>query len=361
MQKQKTWRDFSAPVTPFMPLGRRSEVCNAESKCGGVQERLLQNAEFFASGREALMRALSVCKAFERTLWLPSYFCPWVVKAVKKYAWGVAFYGDSPLDSTPNLDSLRPGDSDIVVAVDYFGIRDLRFWARWKKSNPDTALIADISHSPFSAALSDDTFDFVFASLRKTMPITDGGYLYGAKYRPAKIYTRPGEGSEPASACAFAAALAQLDYSRAQDYYYNAEMRLNAKQNISRISFYSLESIKMIDVSALYDSRREVFCAFESEFGDHRGVILLKNEEKLSFDKYSLFCPTLAFENVALRDRAYAALAKNGVLPSIYWGAKFMQDEGAKQISGRMLTIPLDFRHNREDARNVARILNGIF
>ena len=67
MQKQKTWRDFSAPVTPFMPLGRRSEVCNAEFKCGGVQERLLQNAEFFASGREALMRALSVCKAFERT------------------------------------------------------------------------------------------------------------------------------------------------------------------------------------------------------------------------------------------------------------------------------------------------------
>ena len=123
------------------------------------------------------MRALAVCKAFERTLWLPSYFCPWVVKAVKKYAWGVAFYGDSPLDSTPNLDSLRPGDSDIVVAVDYFGIRDLRFWARWKKSNPNTALIADISHSPFSAALSDDAFDVVFASLRKTMPITDGGYL----------------------------------------------------------------------------------------------------------------------------------------------------------------------------------------
>ncbi len=346
--------EFSAPVTPFMPVPDRRFF----SARGQVAD-FLASAEFFASGRDALARALSLVNAFERTVWVPAYFCPWVVKSVKAQAWQLAVYDDFPTFDTPDFATLAPTDGDIVVAVDFFGTRDISAWVRWKAEHKSSVLIGDFSHAPFSEGAKNPAFDFSFASLRKTLPVPDGGYLLG-KNTPSKIYTKGGEGCDFAATYALAANLANLDYKSAQDFYYNAEMRLNAKKNISRISFGALNTIKMLDIEKMWRVRRENSGVLEALLNKTSRAALLKNEEKSSKDIFSTFCPTFALESETLRDKLYAELGRNGILASIYWGAKFMGNDAAKKVSNKMLTISLDFRHSTEDAENLANIINSV-
>jgi len=346
--------EFSAPITPFMPVPDRRFF----SECGQAGD-FLASAEFFASGRDALARALNLANAFERTVWLPAYFCPWVVKTARAQAWQIAVYGDFPTLGAPDFTTLAPADGDIVVAVDFFGTRDISAWAHWKSKHTNAILIGDFSHAPFSEDVKNPAFDLAFASLRKTLPIPDGGYLLG-KNAPSKIYTKGGEGCDFAATYALAANLANLDYKSAENFYYNAEMRLNAKKNISRISFAALNTIKMLDIDKMWNARREIFGEFEAQLGQSAQAALLKNAPKLQKDKFSTFCPTFILENETLRDKLYAELGRNGVLASIYWGAKFMENDAAKKVSNKMLTISLDFRHSIEDARKLASIVNSV-
>lgn len=75
---------------------------------------------------------------------------------------------------------------------------------------------------------------------------------------------------------------------------------------------------------------------------------------------FSYFCPTFCFENVKIRDNFYAKLSEYGILPSIYWGAKFLKSAAAKEESSKFMTISLDFRHTVSDALKLAEILTKI-
>ena len=116
----------------------------------------------------------------------------------------------------------------------------------------------------------------------------------------------------------------------------------------------------MLNIDRMWNARREIFGAFEAQLGKSAQAALLKNAPKLQKDKFSAFCPTFILENETLRDKLYAELGRNGVLASIYWGAKFMENDAAKKVSNKMLTISLDFRHSIEDARKLASIVNSV-
>ncbi len=356
---------FSAPIVPFMPFSDKAFLLDSED--GLSFDEVCPNAELFSSGRDALLRAIKLALSNRddssskvRKIFLPKYFCPWVIKSVlTQYCVQVEFFDDFPTHDTPDFSTLNVTDGDIVIAVNYFGVRDFSIWEDWKKSNNKVILIADFSHTPFSNRDKITSADFIFASLRKTLPLCDGGYLLG-KFTPNKMYLKSGEGCDFSSTYAYSAALAQIDYQSAQDFYYNAEMRLNAKCNISRMSFYSYNALKHLDLLKLWKKRNSVFYALKSNLLPNERFYLLENPI-LSSDIFSIFCPTFVFENVSLRDKAYAELAKTGVLPSIYWGSKFLKDKLAKRESSKLMTVSLDFRHTKSDAEKIAQILNNVF
>ena len=353
--------DFSATITPFMPLVKPHFV-SKKQQSQEVIDGVLSSAELFSSGRDALLRALKLAMGQNksRRIFLPNYFCPWVIKAVESlYCAQLCFYDDVPTEKEPDFSSLLASGGDIVVAVNFFASRDFSVWEKWKSKNKDVILIADFSHCPFAEQIFLDCFDYVFASLRKTLPLSDGGYLFGRNFSANAMYKRSGQGCDFASVYAFSAALAEIDYQSARDYYYNAEMRLNAKNSISRISFYSYNTLKKIDLSLLWDLRSDTFDSFNNALSGNLGFSMLQAPQKRN-DKFALFCPTLVFDNVSLRDRAYAALSDAGILPSIYWGAKFLKCKKAKAVSSKMMTISLDFRHTEKDAQKVAEILNNL-
>ncbi len=360
--------DFSAPITPFMPLADKRFLLSAnadDNKRVGFAD-ICKNAELFSSGRDALLRAIKLAldsgsdnSDRSRKIFLPRYFCPWVIKTVQaQFCVRVHFFDDLPTWESPDFSTLNASAGDIVVAVNYFGVRNFSVWADWHKANPDVILIADFSHAPFSKQIENCTANYVFASLRKTLPLSDGGFLFG-NFTPNKMYTKCGEGCEFSSAYAFSSALAQIDYQTARDFYYNAEMRLNAKRNISRISFYSYNALMKLNLLTLWETRRYVVESFVQALANTFNFYVLENAN-ISFDNFGYFCPTLCFDSVSMRDNAYAALAKAGVLPSIYWGAKFLDSKLAKTQSSQIMTIPLDFRHTKNDAIKVASILEKL-
>ncbi len=356
--------EFSARITPFMPFAdARFLGESAFARCGyaGCAD-FLARAEFFSSGRDALLRAAKLSNLQNKTLWLPRYFCPWVVKSAESFAAKegarVGFYAAYPTTGAEfeTLSGALSGDA--VVAVDFFGT-GFDGWAEWKRAHADVLLFADASHAPFAKQAREIGADFVFASLRKTLPVPDGGFLYSPEQGPNKIYGGFGEIAEFASVYSLAAAMAGVDYEKAEGFYYNAEMRLNAKRGISRMSFYTHNILKMLEFPALWRARKDIACAFEeAACGAKNFALIQSGVEKL--DALSVFCPTLVFGDVRARDRAYAALGAHGVLASIYWGAKFLKDARAKSESAGLMTIPLDFRHTRVDAEKIAEILLNV-
>lgn len=355
--------EFSARITPFMPLADArflGESASVRRGCAYAEcAEFLARAEFFSSGRDALLRAIKLSRLQGKTLWLPHYFCPWVVKSAETFAANegarVRFYAAYPTTGAEFETLTEAATGDAVVAVDFFGT-GFGGWGEWKRANADVLLLADASHAPFAAWAREIGADFVFASLRKTLPVPDGGFLFSPERNPNKMYRDFGEIAEFAAVYSLAAAMAQVDYERAEDFYYNAEMRLNAKRGISRMSFYTHNILKMFDLQSLWQARKSAVCAFEKAVGGAENFGLLQSGvEKL--DALSVFCPTLVFGDVRARDRAYAALGRAGVLASIYWGAKFLKDTRAKSESAGLMTIPLDFRHTCADAEKIADIL----
>ena len=347
---------FSEQITPFMQLPREkylTEVAQFDEFFGSV--------ELFSSGRDALLRALKQASTAKSKIFIPDYFCPWIIKSIREsFGERLLLYADYPNNPTVDFNSLNPQPTDIVVAVNFFGTRDMQIWADWKISNSQVVLIGDFSHCPFSMQANCDIFDYVFASLRKTLPLCDGGYLRSKHHNPNKMFCNAGEISEFATNYALSSMLANVDYQSAENFYYNAEMRLNAKRNVSRISFYSKQMLAKLDFDTMWDARKKVFTTFENLLDKNRGFQILKNSKTFNSDNFSIFCPTLYFDDVSLRDIAYARLGEVGVLPSIYWSAKFLESEKAKAVASRMMTISVDFRHNESDAMKLADILNNI-
>ena len=349
--------NFSAPITPFMQLPQRQFLSGNEL----LFAEFFNGVEFFSSGRDALLRALKLSVCEKSKIFIPNYFCPWIIKSVRAlYPQKIVLYSDIPSQNAPDFSSLTANANDVVIAVNFFGTRNMQVWADWKRANSGVILFGDFSHCPFANQVRDDIFDYSFASLRKTLPLCDGGYLWSKNSKPNQMFANHGEVSEFASNYALAAMLADVDYRKAEDFYYNAEMRLNAKRNISRISFYSKQALQSLDFHLLWEARKRVFVAFENALIKNNAYRLLKNEAIFNSDKFSIFCPTLYFDNVALRDFAYARLGEVGGLASVYWSAKFLETAEAKAEASKMMTISVDFRHSEADAIKLAEILNKI-
>jgi hypothetical protein len=118
---------------------------------------------------EYILRAKNIKKVF-----LPYYICDVLMKTLLKTGVKCDFYNiDENLE--PIFDYSVLSDSDFLLYINYFGIKDLFIEKLTKKTN---YLIIDNSQSFFSKPVSGvDTF----YSPRKFFGIPDGGYLYTDK------------------------------------------------------------------------------------------------------------------------------------------------------------------------------------
>ena len=76
--------------------------------------------------------------------------------------------------------------NDVVLAVNYFGVRAGEPWQQWREKHA-CVLLEDHSHDPVSGWAQSSRADYAFSSLRKTMPVPDGAILWSPLGHPLPI------------------------------------------------------------------------------------------------------------------------------------------------------------------------------
>lgn len=324
--------------------------------------RFVEGCELLSCGRDALFRILGIEKfSPNNSLWIPEYFCPDVVRALRRLA-NVKFYKDFPSEKNPRFETLLPRLGDIVLMVNFFGLRRGEEWSRWRDKNPEIKTVEDHSHAPFSRWAERSGADYSFASLRKSLPLADGAYLKIKNSRPSKMFLSGGDPSPFAADMISAANIESFSgYSKAEDIYYAGEAKLNAKRTVSRMSKCSFASLADLDIGALSKRTSDNLAEFCRTLGDSDMFCELNLQFGNLDEPSSAFAPTLKFRDMRTRDKYYNALVSAGVMPSIYWGGLgHGVSAEAHAECDTMFTIPLDFRHTKNDARKLAKLILSV-
>ena len=79
-------------------------------------------ASWYLLGRHALVALLQLLPPGPRRLWVPSYFCFDVADYWRSFI-EVATYSDDPRRAEPEWSTLQPEATDVVIPVNYFGVR----------------------------------------------------------------------------------------------------------------------------------------------------------------------------------------------------------------------------------------------
>jgi hypothetical protein len=322
----------------------------------GPYHRWPEGAVWYALGRhaaEALLRQLRPPR-----LWLPDYFCHEVAARWREAA-GVELYEDDPRWPEPQWESLRPEPRDLVIAVNYFGVRLGAPWREWRAETA-CVLVEDHAHDPASDWATTSTADYAFSSLRKTLPVPDGAILWSPLGLP--LPDQPAGGAD-GSELKLAAMLLKGEYlGRGDD---------GLKERFRHLQLDGEERLAGSAISGAAPATRESFV---------RGVPLpwrarrSENTARLlsSLHGWDVAEPlftewpadaaplgaVLVFESAEERDGVRESLRGVGVYCPVHWAdAAESRSERVRELVARILTIPTDWRYSAAEMARVASLL----
>jgi hypothetical protein len=311
----------------------------------------------WGSGRDAIRALLAWGRetlGLDRVL-LPSFFCPEVVPALAREL-PVAIYPDAPGEPLPAR--VDAGPRDVLLVVNTFGMRSRT------RVETRAVVLEDHSHDPLSPWAFASEADYAIASLRKTLPLPDGGVLWSPRGRDL-----PPEGRWTAAhartAASRLAAMAwkrqylegvPLDKGTFRARGLAAETEIGSG-DISGITPLSRERLASLPGRAWREQRARNLVAFRSALGDVPGVSFLE----------APFAATLLFDSPARREQVRSALIAARVYPAVLWpldeSAHPDVPRGHRELSQRLLSIHCDFRYGGQDMERVAeavrRALSG--
>ncbi|MFI6759946.1 hypothetical protein ACIBF5_12495 [Micromonospora sp. NPDC050417] len=305
--------------------------------------------ELFGSGRQAL-RALVEFGRREygwTALHLPTYYCDEVTDAVTDVL-PVRRYPAGPDGGVPPV--VAP--TDAVVLVSYFGAPPV------VPAPAGATLIVDVTHDPRAPWLPSLRADYVFASLRKTLPLPDGGALWSDSGRPLPSAGPPTARHLAvvdrvlAAMCLKAAYLAgaPLDKQRYLARYAAGEDLLRTA-DVSGISEFSRQALHALPVDRLRLRRIENAALLAAGLAGLPG---------LTARAWPLGV-VLEFGSHRSREAVRHGLIERSVYPAVLWRL-VEPDENDDQVrySRRMLFLHTDHRFRGSDMARVAELVRAL-
>jgi hypothetical protein len=313
-------------------------------------------AVWYALGRHAVEELVGMLRP--RTLWLPDYFCHEVAVGWERLT-DVRTYEDDPRWEEPRWETLDAGARDLVVGVNHFGARTGTGWEE-RRADDGFVLVEDHSHDPFSPWAVGSSADFAFCSVRKTLPVPDGGILWsphGLDLPPQPRGTA--EGSELKLA-------AMLLKGR----YLSDGGGADLKERFRRLQLQGEEQLARAPVTTASPAAREAVIGgaplpWRSRRDDNAVHLLgalsgLQVAEPL-FDEWPAGAAplgvVLVFQSEGLRDQVREHLREADVFCPIHWRIENPASERVRDLSTRVVTIPTDWRYSAEDMERVASLL----
>lgn len=315
---------------------------------------VFRGAALLADGRQCVVALIR--QYGWRRLWMPDYFCYEVIDTIKEQTKiEVLFYGDNPLKEG-DVEHLTYKEGDVLLRMNYFGIRDLR-----SNKNIPIPVIEDHSHDPFGHwALYSDA-DWCISSIRKSLPLSEGGMMWTPKgYELPKI-PQSTEENEKIAAIRWEAMEMKSDYlagkdvnkeefrkiyTETEEWFDTAEPTLIDERTNQFIS-------KQFDLNLWLGSKRKNWALLSSLVNKEHCEVLTAEHESCT-----MFSLVFLLESKERRDALRKNLIDKCVYPAILWKVPESASEESKRFSERMLSIHCDGRYNEEDIKQLADILN---
>lgn len=329
------------------------------------------DGRLMGSGRDGL-RALLLHGRNQRgwrRLWLPGYFCQEVAAALGEIL-PLAAYDDTPLHVSATLptDLLRPGD--VVLWVDFFGLRAGPFACSGLNG---VEVIEDYTHDPWAPGAWRSAADWCVASLRKTLPVPDGGVLWSPRGHDLPT-------AVPVTAQRRLASLEKLAGMHLKNLYlaghrvekdaFRALARAGeqciAAGEVSAMPVWTAELLKTFPVRQWRERRGRNFALLHAGLAVLDGISVLIPSGDGGDDTWPPaqgvpFSCVLVFDTPERREAVRRALIARRVYPAVLWPLEAPALPGippaAVDLSRRTLSLNCDMRYTADDMEEVGAIV----
>lgn len=316
----------------------------------------LPNASFYASGRQPLIDLYQ--QNGWKSLWVPEYFCYEVLASIERAGINLKFYPDNPLaDDRDILRAMHFEKGDALLRINYFGLRSVR-----SNQTIPVPVIEDHTHDLIGGWATNSDADWCIASLRKTLPLAEGGVLWspkGLRLQSEPELTQENETLASRRWNAMKQKTLYLDDEITDKNEFRIEMLSTEedieKLNISMIDKDSSDYLNSFEVDHWYrlkKTNRELLKEISSQFV----FMKILEPEDSGCNPFSL---TVLFDTQAERDDVRERLINHCVYPAVLWIIPESKSHSARDFSRRMLSIHCDARYNVEDIMKLRTIIAG--
>ena len=317
---------------------------------GNTTEERLWGAYCLRSGRDALK---AIAREYApRIALLPALACDSMLFPFQMYGHQIRYYKLNK-DYSINLDSLDFGtDPVFFLYMDYFGrkaIRDAELERLKTKGN--VIMIEDRTHNLIWERTSSFHPDYTIASLRKWIPVPDGGLLWGNIKEPFNTDTA-------FSQLRLKAQCMRHQYFLCGDEKIKTEYRkifsevsgLMDQDEPGSMSAYSYALARETDWAGVRSQRKENAERLISILRQSPYITLIQDQAGKS-DLYVAF-------TVPNRDRIQRQLSAEGIFNTIIWPISDEQKAAcgiAKETEQNMLAAPCDQRYTADDMNYIGK------
>jgi hypothetical protein len=311
-------------------------------------------AVYYMIGRHAVA-ALCAAQPARPTLWLPTFFCPEVARGCSSVA-EIREYRDDCRWPGPDWSSLQPGPRDLVLAVNYFGVRSLEPWRDWLASHP-CIFVEDHTQDPFSSWSLRSTADYAMCSLRKTLPVPDGAMLWSPK--GLALPESPPAWDVQGSMLKLGAMLMKRNFlegtvaAECKNRY--REWQLRGEQELGEAPVCAIspasEAIVARGVPKLWRERRVRNAQLLLE--KLKGWQVAQPVFKTWPAGHAPFDVPVVFPSQAEKDRYQRILTEQNIFCPVEWVCD-TPDAQATDLSARILSLPIDHRYDAQDIDRIA-------
>ncbi|MEV6306548.1 hypothetical protein AB0M02_44580 [Actinoplanes sp. NPDC051861] len=325
---------------------------------GGLPGWLPEQRSLFATGCGALIELLRTLAPAGK-LHIPSYFCMGVAEALSEQL-PITWYRHLPDGIGPRFDTLRPVAGDVVLAQNLFGREEAGPWDAWMRAHPGIPVIEDHSHDPFGPWAAASTADYAVASLRKTLPLPDGGLLWSPRGLDLPAPRGPESNGAQLKLAAMLLKAAWLQgrpvpKDRFRELQQRGERELLGCAGPA--CAVTVAALPLLDVPGL----RTANAHHARTLAD---ALVTRTQDAFAVLSDGPFRVQLECASPSLRDDLLKHLARHRIYAPVHWrqdrGRLWSGDEEAADLAARVLTLPVDHRCGPEDVQRISDVVGSL-
>lgn len=317
---------------------------------------LFSDVNYYANGRHALNSLIKYGIEVHhwKRIWMPAYFCYDVIDFVKQTGIQISLYPDSPsLNDRLIFWKILYAPGDVLLRMNYFGMRSKR-----SNSKIPIPVIEDHSHDVCSGWALNSDADWCFASLRKTLPIPEGGILWSPKKHTLPTAIDSTSENETLTCKRTLAMFFKKMYLEKtipdKDLYRRLFMETESEFNslqLSGMSDMALMILRHLNIRYLQATGKRNWKLLAEQLANY--VQFLCPEDS---NESTPFLFVIQFVDERQREKARKKMIDNSLYPTLLWEIPEEYNE-QNPLKEYLLSIHCDFRYSSEDMHQMANII----